>query len=210
MAWEYLPFADAPRPSELQFVVDPELLEYERPPSFAEWCEAPLEPWALAEREIAAVLAAGPRRGGQFLFPNGTGPASDWLIAIYDVLEADPASAVRICERRVTELPEELDAWCMMSNVHLEAGEPERGLNAALAGVAIGETALPPAYGGVAIHGMVDNRPFLRCLGSAGLSAQALGDLVLAERFFTTLLWLDVYDHVGARFDLHNLRATPT
>lgn len=204
--WRYAPFAETVRPSMLRFVLDPDEHEYERPIDLDEWTPSQLSEWDLALGEIADVIEAGPRRGGVFEYPEGAGPASDALMAIYEHIDSNARLALHLCKRRVGEVPEELDAWCTMSGLYLDFGQPEAALQAALTGVQIGEAALPDGYSGVAIYGLLANRPFLRSLGAAGVAADALGRKALAERLFTTMLWLDVYDHAGARFNLHTSR----
>lgn len=50
--------------------------------------------------------------------------------------------------------------------------------------------------------GLVDNRPFLRCLHGVGIANWRLGDLRVAEAAFTKMLWLNPGDNQGARFCL--------
>jgi hypothetical protein len=52
---------------------------------------------------------------------------------------------------------------------------------------------------GVLPWGLIDNRPFLRCLHGYGLCLWRLGRLAEAEAVFTALLWLNPGDNQGAR-----------
>jgi hypothetical protein len=207
MTWTYTRIVPTARPTALRFDVDHPDLAYEEPSGFEERCTGNAAEWRLAEREVAGVIAAGSRRGGWFAFPDGAGAASDALMDIYEVLGRNEAEAARLCRERVRDVPEELDAWCTLSNLLYAWGDAPAALRTALNGVMVGESALPDDYGGVAIYGAVPNRPFLRCLLVAGRAAIKIGQTHLAERLFTSMLWLDGHDAIGARFALHDLRA---
>lgn len=69
-------------------------------------------------------------------------------------------------------------------------------------GVAIGALSLGDGFDGVLPWGLVDNRPFLRCLNGLGLCAWRLGDRRAATVTFERLLGLDPTDEQGARFNL--------
>lgn len=71
----------------------------------------------------------------------------------------------------------------------------------------IGELSLGEDFDGVLIWGLIDNRPYLRCLHSYGLCLWRLGESKEAERIFERLLWLSPSDNLGARFLLEDVKA---
>jgi hypothetical protein len=58
--------------------------------------------------------------------------------------------------------------------------------------------------------GLVDNRPFLRCLHGTGICAWRLGDLRGAAAVFRNMLWLNPSDNKGERFNLAAVEAEKT
>jgi tetratricopeptide (TPR) repeat protein len=97
-----------------------------------------------------------------------------------------------------------VDAHAHLGN-HLLYRLPADALRHYLAGVRIGELSLGPAFDGVLSWGMVDNRPFLRCLHGQGLALWALGRSAEARAVFERMLWLNPSDNQGARFLLADL-----
>jgi hypothetical protein len=72
--------------------------------------------------------------------------------------------------------------------------------------VSIGERALGTTFVGVLPWGIVENRPFLRCLQGYGLCLWRLGLDREAARVFARMLWLNPSDNQGMRFLLHDLK----
>jgi hypothetical protein len=66
------------------------------------------------------------------------------------------------------------------------------------AGVQIAELAMSEAFAGVLPWGLIDNRPFLRCLHGLTISAWRLGRYEEAETLCWALLWLNPGDNQGA------------
>lgn len=66
----------------------------------------------------------------------------------------------------------------------------------------IGELSLKDNFNGVLKWGLIDNRPFLRCLHGYGLCQWHLGDIASARRTFERMLWLNPTDNQGIRFNL--------
>jgi hypothetical protein len=58
-------------------------------------------------------------------------------------------------------------------------------------GVAVAEVSLPEPFSGVLSWGMVDNRPFLRCLHGLALCAWRQRRWEDASSMFHALVWLD-------------------
>jgi len=74
-------------------------------------------------------------------------------------------------------------------------------------GVRIAELSLGEVFDGVLPWGLVDNRPFLRCLNGYGLCLWRLGRLDEAARVFDRILWMNPSDNQGVRFLLPAVRA---
>jgi hypothetical protein len=64
-------------------------------------------------------------------------------------------------------------------------------------GVLIGEISLGEKFDGVLSWGMIDNRPFLRCLNGLGLCLWRLERFEEAEALFTRMLWMSPGDILG-------------
>lgn len=77
-------------------------------------------------------------------------------------------------------------------------------------GTTIGGVSLGKDFDGVLAWGLIDNRPFLRCLHGVGLCAWRLGDLRVAKAVFARMLWLNPSDNQGARFNLAAVEAGKT
>ena len=69
-------------------------------------------------------------------------------------------------------------------------------------GVQIGELSLASGFNGVLPWGLINNRPFLRCLQGYGLCLWRLGDIEPARQVFERMLWLSPGDNQGIRFIL--------
>lgn len=74
-------------------------------------------------------------------------------------------------------------------------------------GVTIGELTLGANFDGVLAWGLIDNRPFLRCLHGMGISWWRLGERDQAAAIFRRILWLNPSDNQGARFNLAAVEA---
>jgi hypothetical protein len=73
-------------------------------------------------------------------------------------------------------------------------------------GLRIGELSLGPGFNGLLPWGLIDNRPFLRCMQSFGLCLWRLGRLDEAQRTFERMLWLNPADNQGIRFLTRDLK----
>jgi hypothetical protein len=103
------------------------------------------------------------------------------------------------------------DVRCLDAHAHLGNMDFDRDARAALEhyrrGVLIGELSLGEQFEGVLSWGMIDNRPFLRCLNGLGLCLWRLEQFEEAEALFTRLLWMSPSDNLGVRFLLPPVRA---
>ena len=95
------------------------------------------------------------------------------------------------------------DLRCLDAHAHLAmlASDlsPRQSLTHAEVGVRIGELSLPPGFDGVLPWGLIDNRPFLRCLHSQGLGLWRAGRQAEAAAVFESMLWLNPTDNQGVR-----------
>mgnify|MGYP001047159295 FL=1 len=74
------------------------------------------------------------------------------------------------------------------------------------AGVRIAELSFPDGFDGVLAWGLIDNRPYLRCLHGFGLCLWRLGRFAETGQVFERILWLNPTDNQGVRFLLPEVR----
>ncbi len=74
-------------------------------------------------------------------------------------------------------------------------------------GLRIGELSLGGDFNGLLPWGLVDNRPFLRCMRGYGLCLWRLGRFGEAGRLFKRMLWLNPSDNQGVRFLIDAVKA---
>ncbi len=142
------------------------------------------------------IIAAGsrPLHEMEQVIP-GVAP-DDWdTDPIVDAADLHRAGYDREAERLLRGLLEQdrrcVDAWAHLGNIFFDKQGPKAALACYETGVGIAERSLPDGFAGVLSRGLVDNRPFLRCLYGLGLCAwrqRRWGD---AEEIFTSLVWLD-------------------
>jgi tetratricopeptide (TPR) repeat protein len=103
------------------------------------------------------------------------------------------------------------DVRCLDAHAHLGNMAFDKQARPALEhyqrGVLIGELSLGQKFEGVLPWGMIDNRPFLRCLNGLGLCLWRLERFEEAEAIFIRLLWMSPSDNLGVRFLLPPVRA---
>jgi len=98
-----------------------------------------------------------------------------------------------------------LDAHAHLGNLFFHRS-PAFAIRHYEAGVRIGELSLPPDFYGALPWGMVDNRPFLRCLHGYGLCLWRLERFKEAFAVCERMLWLNPSDNQGVRFDTEEVR----
>ncbi len=115
----------------------------------------------------------------------------------------DPKQAFRVLQRCL-----QLDTRCIDAYVHLglyRAGDMstrssvEQAVKNYLAGISVGNTALPQGFDGVLPWSWIDNRPYLRALHGLGVCYWNLGDVSGARRVFERTFRLNPDDHQGIR-----------
>jgi hypothetical protein len=73
--------------------------------------------------------------------------------------------------------------------------------------VGIAEHSLPVGFGGVLSWGMIDNRPFLRCLHGLAICAWRQRRWNDADAIFTARVWLDPWGSFDALACLEPVRS---
>jgi hypothetical protein len=107
------------------------------------------------------------------------------------------------------------DLRCLDAHAHLGSFELRSRWPRALdragrhfrSGIAIGGLTLGDDFQGLLPWGLIDNRPYLRCLHGHGLCLWRGGDLASAGDVFRRMLWLNPHDNQGARFNLAAVEA---
>ena len=186
-------------------------LEHLRLESYGEWDPAeeywgeeddPVPAWALR------VIAGGcrPLFEMEQVLP-GDDPDDDWdpIIESNELREAGDGAAARKILMDLCQC----DLRCLDAHAHLGNavfdGSPEIALRHYEVGVRIGELSLDDAFDGVLSWGLIDNRPFLRCLHGYGLCLWRLNRRDEAADVFRRMLWLNPADNQGIRFLAHRL-----
>lgn len=102
-----------------------------------------------------------------------------------------------------------LDAHSHLGNLSFDT-RPKDAIRHYEVGVRIGELSLGEGFNGVLPWGMIDNRPFLRCLIGYGLCLWRLERFEESATVFDRMLWMNPSDNQGVRFlidDVRNRRA---
>ena len=99
-----------------------------------------------------------------------------------------------------------LDAHSHLGNLSFDS-RPKDAMRHYEAGVRIGELTLGDSFDGVLPWGLIDNRPFLRCLHGYGLCLWRLGKFEESASVLNRIIWLNPSDNQGARFEIGELRA---
>jgi hypothetical protein len=101
------------------------------------------------------------------------------------------------------------DLRCLDAHTHLgnlEFKHPELAIRNYNIGRQIGELSLGPDFADVLPWGLIDNRPYLRCLHGYGLCLWRLKRFDEAATIFSRMLWMNPSDNQGARFNLQEVR----
>jgi len=177
-----------------------------------------LEPLALhredAARDTAGRDAAGSGRPAYRLVPvassSNDDPATELLFEAQDCIDArDYAEADELLHKVLALDLRHLDAHAMLGERNL-ASWPTLALHHFELGVAIGSLSVGEAFDGVLPWGLVENRPFLRCLhglSRALLRCDRSKDAAAALR---RLLRLEPSDPLGAGARLAAIEAGKT
>jgi tetratricopeptide (TPR) repeat protein len=165
----------------------------------------PVEDW------MKAIIARGPRPmfEMQQILP-GEDPENFDSDPILEANELRALGKTAQARRLLRGLIEQ-DPRCLDAHAHVGSMDflrsPEKALAHYRRGVEIGRLSLGEDFSGVLPWGLIDNRPFLRCLHGYGLCLWRLGRFQEAEHVFDELLWLSPSDNLGVRFLLSSVRA---
>lgn len=169
------------------------------------WGEGPIERWA------EDIIARGPRPMYEMeqVLP-GADPDNwdnDPITESNDRKDAgDFAGARQILHRLVESDLRCLDAHAHLGNMVFDHGPKEAARHYEI-GVRIGELSLGEDFNGVLPWGLIDNRPFLRCLHGYALTLWRLERFAEAEQVLDRMLWLNPSDNQGARIILPAVQA---
>jgi len=165
----------------------------------------PQEPWELE------VFARGPRP--EFEMEQVLPGASDDNWDTDPIIESNELKyAGQVAEaRKLRQDTVAADLRCLDAHAHLGHmvfdHDPAEALLHYEIGVRIGELSLGPGFDGVLPWGLIDNRPFLRCMHGRGLALWRLQRADEARSTFTRMLWMNPGDNQGIRFLLPDLDA---
>jgi hypothetical protein len=157
----------------------------------------PIDDW------VQAIRAHGPRpefEMEQALPGVDPNDPDDPIIESNDLKAAgDLANA-----RRMLMTLLEADLRCLDAHAHLGNlvfdHTPAEAIRHYDVGVRIGQLSLGVDFNGVLSWGLVDNRPFLRCMQGYGLCLWRLGRGDEAAHVFNRMLWMNPSDNQGIRF----------
>ena len=166
-----------------------------------------------AEAELAdfyvPILAAGKRPEFEMeqVVPGDLDPMADGPIleSVYAEESGDVVQAERILMNLLREDLRCLDAYAHLGNLYIDR-QTEKAERFYRAGLDVASLSFAPGFNGVLPWGLVDNRPYLRCLHGFGLSLWHLGRFTEAGEVFERMLWLNPSDNQGARFLIIEVR----
>lgn len=160
----------------------------------------PIEPWAKA------IIARGRRPLVEMEQVIPGADPDDWdsdpITHAADLRDTgDERAAFKVLMDLLARDLRCLDAHAHLGNLEFDHS-PMQALRHYEMGTTIGALSLGKDFDGVLSWGLIDNRPFLRCLHGVGLATWRLGDIRAAKAVFTKMLWLNPGDNQGARFCL--------
>ncbi len=171
------------------------------------------EPGHPVYEEIRAA-AARPQYEMQQIVPEDAVELRWEEDAILEAVALATAGAVGEAEDLLGDLLT-ADLRCLDAHAHLGTlelrsewpGALDRAARHYRTGIEIGRLTLGDDFQGVLPWGLIDNRPYLRCLHGHGLCLWRSGDLASAASVFRRMLWLNPGDNQGARFNLAAVEA---
>lgn len=160
--------------------------------------DEPVEEWAKP------IIAHGPRPMFEMeqVLPgeDHDDPFNDPITRSNDLKDAgERAEAVKILMELCRADLRCLDAHSHLGNFVFDH-HPQDAIRHYEVGLRIGELSLGDDFTGVLPWGLIDNRPFLRCVHGYGLCLWRLGRFDEAEHIFQQMLWLNPSDNQGVRF----------
>jgi hypothetical protein len=167
--------------------------------------DEPVDEWAKP------IIARGPRPEFEMekVSPGSDidDPFEDPIIKSNELRDAGDLSGAKkilmeICQADLRSL----DAHAHLGNFFFDS-MPEKAIRHYEVGLRIGELSLGKDFDGVLHWGLIDNRPFLRCMHGYGLCLWRLDQFETAEFVFERMPWLNPPDNQGARFLIDDVRA---
>jgi tetratricopeptide (TPR) repeat protein len=160
--------------------------------------DEPIEEWAKP------IIARGPRPMFEMeqVLPgeDPDDPFNDPITRSNDLIDAgERAEAIKILMEMCKADLRCLDAHSHLGNLVFDH-RPQDAIRHYEVGLRIGELSLGDDFDGVLPWGLIDNRPYLRCMHGYGLCLWRLGRFDEAERIFHRMLWLNPSDNQGVRF----------
>jgi len=98
-----------------------------------------------------------------------------------------------------------LDAHSHLGNFVFDHS-PQHAIRHYEVGLRIGELSLGNDFSDVLPWGLINNRPFLRCIHGYGLCLWRLKRFEEAEQVFQRMLWLNPSDNQGVRFLMDDVK----
>ncbi|WP_319549335.1 hypothetical protein [Desulfogranum marinum] len=165
----------------------------------------PIEDWAKP------IIAHGPRPMFEMeqVLPgeDPDDPFSDPITRSNDLNDAgEQAEAIKILMELCLADLRCLDAHSHLGNFLFDR-RPQDAIRHYEVGLRIGELSLGGDFTGVLSWGLIDNRPFLRCMHGYGLCLWRLERFDEAEQLFQQMLWLNPSDNQGIRFLIGEVQA---
>ena len=166
--------------------------------------EEPIEEWAKP------IIAHGPRPMFEMeqVLPgeDPDDPFNDPITRSNDLKAAGKrAEAIKILMELCRADLRCLDAHSHLGNFVFDHN-PDDAIRHYEVGLRIGELSLGDGFTGVLPWGLIDNRPFLRCMHGYGLCIWRLGRFDEAEHIFEKMLWLNPSDNQGVRFLINDVK----
>ena len=167
--------------------------------------DEPIEDWAKP------IIAHGPRPMFEMeqVLPgeDPDDPFNDPITRSNDLKDAGQRSeAMKILMELCQADLRCLDAHSHLGNFVFDHW-PQNAIRHYEVGLRIGELSLGDDFTGVLAWGLIDNRPFLRCMHGYGLCLWRLGRFDEAEHIFEKMLWLNPSDNQGVRFLIDEVKA---
>ncbi|BBO85895.1 hypothetical protein DSCO28_64610 [Desulfosarcina ovata subsp. sediminis] len=167
--------------------------------------DEPIEEWA------ESIIAYGPRPMFEMeqVLPgeDPDDPFNDPITRSNDLKDAGE----RVEAKKVLMELCQADLRCLDAHSHLGHivfdFSPQDAIRHYKIGLRIGELSLGDDFADVLPWGLIDNRPFLRCMHGYGLCLWRLGRFDEAERVFHRMLWLNPSDNQGVRFLIDDVKS---
>lgn len=141
---------------------------------------------------------------GYFFYPDekfdSLEDAFNELLELHQSGQMEDKQYVNELNRLIAREPNFIDLHAHLSFALLDQDKPKKALDAALAGVAVGNSLVPESFGGQIEWGHLKNRPFLRALHGVILANVRLRRHKNAVMLIDKLLTFNPNDNTGVRY----------